>query len=175
MAVLSFEPKTKKFREDRDTFARLIGECITRWAFIDRELFRLCVYALGAHRDRVAIVYYRMQSISPRLSLTDDLLKSKLSPARLKEWDALRKRIYDRLATRNAIAHGPMKMTGTSKRVGKRVVAHYDFSVEPEPFNPKPKAPAQVTATQLRAHFKEAESLISDLRKFLGALGASRG
>jgi hypothetical protein len=33
-------PALKRFRRGHDRFNRLIGECTTRWAFIDAKLFR---------------------------------------------------------------------------------------------------------------------------------------
>jgi hypothetical protein len=58
MAVIKPYPGSKKVHEDEREFARLVGECITTWAFVDREVFRLsgCTSKRQASARRLSII-----------------------------------------------------------------------------------------------------------------------
>jgi hypothetical protein len=131
--IVKLHPQAEEFVEAETAFLRAVGLCITRWAFVDRQLFRLFRIGIGASTHRAAILYYDQQTISRRLSQVDALLKSAFADAQQKEYEAEWKRLRDRmnelLPTRNIIAHQPVQRLGTSD--GKKAVYIYGIYLEP--------------------------------------------
>src|ERR1019366_5285477 len=112
-----------------DEFYMWLGKCIASWSSVENHLFNICTLCLGATAHQSAIIYYRTPTIDSRLSLVDELVKSRM-PAKapgehdhddLKLWDRLRKDIALLLATRNRLAHHPV--------VGKTI---FGRSADPE-------------------------------------------
>ena len=114
MAVIKSYPGSKKVHEDEREFARLVGECITTWAFVDREVFRLFRLHLETTSKRTAVVYYRWPTLAGRADLTDALLKAELSKSCFRKkvatnlqgfkglaWDTCRDRTSTGIARRN--------------------------------------------------------------------------
>jgi hypothetical protein len=102
-------------------FYQRVGQCITEWANVERQLFRLCSFALGTGPERAAIIYYRTPTLDSRLDLVAELIRTKL-PRRIKadgghdhplvtEWTTIIKYVKALLQTRNFIAHQPHKET----------------------------------------------------------------
>lgn len=102
---------------DEKEFLYQVGGAITQWAQIDERLFRICAAVLGANKQHVAIIYYRTPTISARLTLTDDLLKTVL-PQKDKpngghdhpttvSWKSLKDALDGALKIRNQLAHSP--------------------------------------------------------------------
>jgi hypothetical protein len=166
MAVLSFDPKTKKVKQDEKRFLQLIGESITIWSRIDRVLFWICEAALGAQRQQAAIVYYRNNMFSYRLVLTDELVKAATkNKAVLAEWRKITGAIDDNLPIRNAIAHNPPKRTGTSKK--GRAVYLYAIAVEPAELMRGKKKEFDVTPADMRTHIRQVTKLGKRMLRFL--------
>jgi hypothetical protein len=189
MAIIKVHPTSKTIRRDEDIFSRLIGQCITRWAFIDRALFDYCDYCLGGRSALTAVVYYRTPQLSQRLGLVDELLQKLLLfmkghiPTRStvahrrceemsKEWRAIKKRLDNLMQVRNVIAHQPMLRVGTAKKHGRGERAHYFFSIVSEwrDAGARDKKRHVVRVDDLRAHFKAAEKMIGTLTRFLARL-----
>jgi hypothetical protein len=53
---------TDDFLKKQERFFALAGYAITRWAYIDRNLFDFCKFALGTTDHKTAIVFYRTPS-----------------------------------------------------------------------------------------------------------------
>src|ERR1700730_102814 len=96
-----------------------VGHCITAWANVERQLFSLCNFALGAGQERAAIIYFRTPTLDSRLDLVEELIQTKL-PRRMREdgghdhplvteWKTIIKDVKDLLQTRNFIANQPHK------------------------------------------------------------------
>jgi hypothetical protein len=58
-----------------DYFYMMVGRCIAEWAKVDDELFRIFRDCVGPY-EQCAIIYYRTPSLSVRLELTDEIIKS---------------------------------------------------------------------------------------------------
>jgi hypothetical protein len=161
MVVLSFDPKTKQVERDKEIFLRLLGECVSLWAFLDRELFHLTKTALGTDDKRTAIVFYFRQDLTNHLTLVDRLMKHGVSEDHfLHKWRPLHKVITRHLATRSIYAHQPTRRTGT----GKNNRAFYYYSIHIEP-----------AQQQLGGDFKQGlgdkkELLTKDLKKHAHSL-----
>jgi hypothetical protein len=111
--------KKASYPTQHDEFLMWVGFCITAWARVEEQLFKICEACIQARRDRVAIVYYLSPSINTRLKLVDELVRTVL-PKREKTsgahdhsdlvlWDTLRKDIGALLGTRRRIAHHPVR------------------------------------------------------------------
>ena len=170
MAILSFDPKTKQVNRDEETFLRLIGECVSQWAFLDRELFKLSQSALGIDELRAAIVFYSWTNIANHLLLVDRLMKHGLSESHfLDKWRPLRKLIGRHLDTRSIYAHQPIKRTGT----GKKNRAVYFYSIHIEPAEQLIRTGHQglggkneLLAKDLRKHARSLEKLVAEVSRF---------
>lgn len=132
--IIKLHPQPEEYVEAETAFLRAVGLCITQWAFVDWQLFRLFRFGLGASTHRAAIVYYEQQSIGRRrLNSVDELLKSALehrdNERYLEEWRKLQGRMKDLLPTRNVIAHQPVRRMGTSD--GKKAIYIYGIYLEP--------------------------------------------
>jgi len=102
-------------------FYQAVGRAITEWAQIDGELFQISANILQANLRHTAIVYYRLQSLDQRLTLTGDLVatvfhepekKSGGHPHDLqKSWETLASETRNELQTRNQLAHSPTALT----------------------------------------------------------------
>lgn len=132
-AVIKLHPGPEEYIEAETAFLRAVGLCITQWAYIDRQLFRLFKFGLGAEDVRAAIVYYEKNSIGRRLDHVDSLLKNILkndaSKSFISRWQMLRTHIRKLLPTRNIIAHQPVRRLGTSD--GEKAIYIYGIHIEP--------------------------------------------
>jgi hypothetical protein len=79
--IIKLHPEPEEYLEAETAFLRAVGLCVTRWAFVDRQLFRLFRFAIGASTHRAAIVYYEQNTLGQKLRQVDNLLKSCLSGA----------------------------------------------------------------------------------------------
>lgn len=99
-------------------FHMAVGYCITAWADLEEQLFKICAKSLGSSDVAAAVVYYRTPTLDGRLKLCDELVRIVLPPKTQKvggkdhpgvaAWKKLRKRAEDLLRTRSRIAHHPV-------------------------------------------------------------------
>jgi hypothetical protein len=131
--IIKLHPEPEEYVESETAFLRAVGLCITQWAFVDRQLFRLFRFGIDAPTHRAAIVYYEQQSLGRRLNQVDELLKSAFehpdNKALLGEWQRLKGRMNELLPMRNIIAHQPVRRLGASD--GKKAVYRYGIYLEP--------------------------------------------
>jgi hypothetical protein len=150
--------------QDNHAFLRLIGECISLWAFLDRGLFDLTKAALGTDDTRTAIVFYSGRTIDNHLSLVDRLVKHGLSKTNFENsWRPLYKRIVRHLETRSIYAHQPKKRAGTT------------FSIHIEPAERVLGKQYQglggkqeLSERDLRKHARSLGKLVKEVSDFLG-------
>jgi hypothetical protein len=108
MANLS--ERTKK----RKAFFASLGECITAWAAIERKIFDLFQIALGADREKSAILFWAFPTFGMRLSYTSTFVTQCLKTngnkktRAQKHWNALRLDIENIRAFRNKLVHQPI-------------------------------------------------------------------
>lgn len=167
--------------QPKEKFFALIGECVSRWAHVDRYLFEFCSYALKADKNMTAVVFYRSPSIGEHLGLATSLMRLALQEdAFRKRWTALSRDIGNLLPFRNEIAHNPVQSVSNyklqiSETRDKFVLAfsnHYwELTTEPNKLlksgKKKPQRIRQVDLvehhTQLRKIEADASSLLRDL------------
>jgi len=104
-------------REAGREFFEMLGRCISAWATVDDELFRIFRDCLGPY-EQSAIIFYRLPGLDVRLGLTDEIAKSvlpeKMPPSggqdhpSVVRWNALRKEFTDLLTVRRRLAHQPV-------------------------------------------------------------------
>jgi len=170
MAIIKLYPGSKKVQQDQDEFARLIGECIVTWAFVNRELFQLYALHFRGNANSAAAAYFGKRTLAQRLAATEKLLNSELSP-KLHDvrWGPLRKDTYELLAVRSVIAHQPPRRTGTGR--GDRAVYLFAIHIEPAELRSLERVIKKLGKTwlglpDLRAHLLDVESLVQRLRNF---------
>jgi hypothetical protein len=131
--IIKLHPEPEEYVEAETAFLRAVGLCVTQWAFVDRQLFRLFRFGIGASTHRAAIVYYEQNTLGQRLRQVDNLLKSSLSDRTNERYRATWKELYDRindlLPARNIIVHQPVRRTGTASE-GKAIYV-YGIYIEP--------------------------------------------
>ena len=169
MAIIKLNPDPEEFLDAENEFLRAIGECVTGWAFIDRQLFRLYRFGLGAPTHTAAIIYFEQNTIGQQLHHINNLLQAALTQPQYEKFKKLHKKIKDLLPVRNAIAHHPVKRTGVS-REGKAV---YVYAIYPEPYRrhlrKEPKVKELLTE-DLKRHAAEVRGLEVELKTFVRAL-----
>jgi hypothetical protein len=109
------------FHQAGDAFYMMIGQCIAEWASVDDELFNIFQDSVGP-REQCAIIYFKIQSLSTRFDLTDEIVKSVLpKPDRpkkegghdhpsVKAWGIAKGDYQELLSTRSRIAHHPVEI-----------------------------------------------------------------
>jgi hypothetical protein len=131
--IVKLHPEPEEYVDAETAFLRAVGLCVTQWAFVDRQLFRLFRFGLGTSTHRAAIMYYDQQSIGRRLNSVDTLLKSAFehpdNKSWLEEWQQFHARTKDMLPIRNVIAHQPVRRVGQSD--GKKAIYVYGVYLEP--------------------------------------------
>jgi len=171
--AIKLNPEPEEYIAGENAFLCAVGVCITQWAFIDRQLFRLFRRGIGAATFRAAIVYYDQHTISQRLRQVDGLLKELFEPEEHNElrswWDELHKRISDLLPTRNIIAHQPVRRLGTLE--GGKPVYIYGIHIEPYQRYLKKtykgmKGKDMLRTEDLNTHAEEAAELHAELASF---------
>jgi hypothetical protein len=182
-------PILKKFRRGHDRFNRLIGECTTRWAFIDAKLFEICSHCLAAPGTLDSIVYYRTPMLKQRLALVDELLKavarhlqgtvaSNAPVTRRqidelpKQWAAINKKLDALIDVRNVIVHQPMKIWSIKNKEGHPPRHEFLFVISSDINNAMMRNRKQwtVTLSDLQSHFQQSSKMIRTLDLFLGRL-----
>lgn len=176
--VIKLNPGPEEYLEAETAFLRAVGACVTCWAFVDRQLFRLYRLALGAPTHTAAIVYFGQNTIGQRLHQVDTLLKVSFSQPRYEKfkepWHKLYKKVGDLLPYRNAIVHQPVKRTGF-QRDGKAV---YEYAIYVEPYSrhlPRKLKVQELHTEDLKQHAGDVETLEADLKAFVRLLtGAAK-
>src|SRR5262249_16910284 len=105
-------------QQHHDDFLKFVGVCIASWAVIEEILFQVCWSALKVTEERAAIVFDRTPTLSGRLDLTDELVKTILPKAGVgigahdhadvQRWNKLCGDIRKLASIRNQIAHRPV-------------------------------------------------------------------
>ena len=115
----------KQVTRDAEQFYQMIGACITTWANVDEELFRIFRRCVGP-LEQSAIIYFKTPSLEVRRTLTEELVYSVLPKTRsgdqphpsVKAWKEASKSFQELSKIRGQIAHhrmsylvDPMKFT----------------------------------------------------------------
>lgn len=171
--VIKLHPQPEEYVEAETAFLRSVGLCVTQWAFVDRQLFRLFRFGIGASTHRAAILYYDQNTIGRRAGQINNLLKSAFEePGNenwLKAWESLHQRLRDLLPIRNVIAHQPVQRMGTSD--GQKAIYVYAIYLEPYARHLKKRRNVHGDKQSLKTedliqHSNDVAALESDLHDF---------
>lgn len=163
-----------------------VGEAVTAWALIDRDLFALVKSRLGAPAAQAAVVFGRTPQMAAHVALAGELLSVSL-PAEhgaLATWSRLAKRFEKLLPIRNMIAHQPIHYGGRAAvrmdrdehgngvvRLVSETPSEYAYGLSAvAQSRQRPKLPSSLSTADIRAHLKETRRLHSDLTTFRNAL-----
>jgi len=110
------EIESANLRDLCDKFHMHIGYCIAEWAELDERLFLIFQSCVGSP-EQCAIIYYKIPGLEPRLSLTDEIIRSVFPKTERKSgdhtqdyphvvrWSKIKTSIEGLLSTRRRIAH----------------------------------------------------------------------
>jgi hypothetical protein len=169
--VVVISPPPPGEREMIEFFYEL-GGCVNRWAFIDRQLYRLCRFGLQMDARQTAVLYYRQRNFNQHLRFADDALRSILSTEHLEnEWKPIYKKIDDLSHTRNIIVHHPAKRLATHDRTKPVYIYIYSIHIEPAErlLNQDYKGlrgKQELGIEDLRQHALDVEAAEAELRAF---------
>jgi hypothetical protein len=145
--------------EAANRFFELLGRCISAWANVDDELFRIFRDCLGAPYEQSAIIFYRTPGLDVRLNLTSEIVESVLPKTekrsgshlhkRVKTWRNLAASFKSLLSTRRRLAHHPVSF---------RYDAYFSFGGETT-FGNAPLYSGQPINPRLELHVGTHESL----------------
>jgi hypothetical protein len=175
--IVKLHPDPEEYLAAETAFLRAIGLCVTQWAFVDRQLFRLFRFGIGASTHLAALVYYEQNTLGQRLRQVHNLLKSQLSNKGSEQhklrWQTIYTRLNDLVPTRNIIVHQPVRRTGMASK-GKAI---YVYGIYIEPYqrylNKEHKGlrgKQELKTEDLNQHSIEVAALESDLKTFVRKL-----
>jgi hypothetical protein len=175
--IVKLHPDRTDYVRNENEFLRAVGLCVSRWAFVDRELYQifrfgLRLFGLENPTQLASVLYFKQATLDRRIQLADDMMEQVLTPGEYQEhWRPLQKRVREGSLTRNIIVHHPVARTGTSHR-GKAV---YLFSIHIEPFErhylkkeyPGLRGKSKLDVKDLHEHAASVENLAGDLHAFI--------
>jgi len=172
--IIKAFPSPEEYADAENDFLRTLGLCVSQWAFVDRQLFKLFRLGLQAATHRAAVVYYRNKTLSQRIQLVDELLEQNLNSDSYKSsWKPLQKRLDDLVPVRNIFVHHPTRRLHAAKD-GKAV---YLYSIHVEPYErhlkKKPKGlngKTEIDVDDLQRHAESVQGLEQDLEMLVKAL-----
>jgi hypothetical protein len=113
MTEIPVEPPSE-WQATRDRFHMHLGYCVAEWSNLDEWLFQIFQSCVGAP-EQCSIIYYKQTGLEPRLSLTDEIVRSVLPKPQRKSgghqppsvivWNQVKKNIDKLISTRRRIAH----------------------------------------------------------------------
>jgi hypothetical protein len=129
--IIKAFPPPEEYEGAEREFLQALGLCVSQWAFVDRQLFRLFRFCLQTATHRAAVVYYSQRTLGQHVRAVDQLLKESLTPTHYEtDWRPLRGRFEELIAVRNIFAHQPTRRLHTAKN-GKPV---YEYAIHIEPY-----------------------------------------
>ncbi len=186
---------TESLHEKTREFFETLGRCISAWAMVDDELFRIFRDCIGPY-EQCAIIYYRTPGLDLRLNLTDEIVESVLPrPERksgghvhksVKEWKALFNKFKKLLEVRRRLAHHPVSLkyewcyqltedsyglaqlfSGKPPKMGLLPKRIHAIDVgEHERLRKKSGAMQSLTERDLLIHLSSVRTLANDLNEF---------
>jgi hypothetical protein len=158
---------------DEQRFFYLMGFAISRWAHVDRELFRYYRFAIGGNQKAVALTFYDNKTIGSHLAMVDALLKISLPNLLWDQWEGIYKEIRALLPIRNALAHDPVSAVisvavqlskdRTASTTRELSISHRS---EKDALNPKRDSSKPITETELLAHIHRVIALENKMYAF---------
>jgi hypothetical protein len=138
-------------------FFETLGRCISAWANVDDELFRIFRDCIGPY-EQSAIIFYRTPGLDVRLALTEEIVLSVLPKTEkrsgahphvsVKAWNKLAAHFRELLSTRRRLAHHPVSV---------RYDRYFQFGVTP--FGTAPFYSGQQLDPHIEIHVGDHERL----------------
>jgi hypothetical protein len=148
-----------------------LGNCVNRWAYVDRQLFHICRFALKVDDRQASLFYYKDRSFDNRVRFVEEAVRILIDPPIFGHfWQPLRKKMKDLVATRNIIAHHPAMRYAAAKD-GK---PYYEWSIHIEPYErllgrdyPGLMGKDAIRVDDLKEHAAAVDKLYIKLSEFL--------
>jgi hypothetical protein len=161
-----------------------MGFAISRWAYVERDLFEVFRVLLGSNLDeKAAYLFYASTSINHHFEMTSGLVEMSANPKQKKVWKKIAQLFKDNIALRNRLAHDPaaqiVSAVGYAGSTGSRT---QPLTSPPPPAwelhreSAKPKKPGDtqpVTIARIKKHIEEVEKLKTALEMFRAGLSAT--
>jgi hypothetical protein len=147
-----------------------LGFAISRWAFVDRDLYYIFRAMIAGNSDAVAaFLFFKMTTIADHFDATDALIKFRYPhPAeRAKEWEGIKKLFKDNISFRNRLAHDPVTQIVSAAGGSPAPVPAPKWELHIETAKPKkPKDDAPITIDRIISHIEAVKKLEAAIGKF---------
>jgi hypothetical protein len=150
-----------------------LGFAISRWAYIDRDLYHIFRAMVGGNSDATAAyLFFKWTSIADHFDVTDALVNVRYpnSVKRAKEWSAIKRLFKDNINFRNRLAHDPVTQIVSAAGGSPAVVPPPQWELHIETAKllrpKKPNDDKPITIERIIEHIGEVEKLQVAIGKF---------
>lgn len=161
-----------------------LGYCITEWASVEDQLFRICLGVLKAPETQAAIVFFRTPTMETRLQLIQELLEAIIpAPERkngghphadMDKWKIISKTFADLVPIRNRLAHDQVRRTdiylaeeGEDVSGREPIGSWFEIGQSPhKELRPRIDRKDDLLVGDLRAHRNLVRGLVDSLSSF---------
>jgi hypothetical protein len=151
-------------------FTSLIGEAITLWALVEKNLNDAAVsFVHEDDRDSISIGFFKLEGFKAKLTFADGVVTSKLAAEHFEAWTKLVDRLDVKSRSRNRIAHFPVGMYVDAKE-GRRVTMGPWTILTPVDPRQTPPKPTIIAASDLLKIVEEFAALSNALENFVARI-----
>jgi len=167
-----------EYDKSKQFYARL-GFCISRWAYIERELYQISKWALGCSDTLATYVFYQWSSFENKIKYVDGLLERAASKQARSEWKGLNSNIKALAIDRNFIVHQPAAVAShhrinISTGAVESELEQHIIRTEPLEVRAGKRKDRVITSDDLVKHIIALNALSRHLVDFSGRLLRSR-
>ncbi len=176
------EPVSEWRTRMREFYGR-IGYCVTRWAYIERDLCALTKWSLAANDPLAAFVFHQWSSFDNKLSFVDGLLARTASAPFKPKWRAIHTQIKALARDRNFIVHQPPLQSGSATfsvsletqeaTMLERSEPQWLLRTEPLEIKAGKRQAREFTESELVTHGKALDDLLWQLHSFSTEIACS--
>jgi hypothetical protein len=154
-----------------------LGFAISRWAFVDRDLYYIFRAMIAGNSEVVAAyLFFKSTSIADHFIATDALVNVRYPhpKKRAKKWTGIRKLFNDNISFRNRLAHDPVTQIVSAAGGSPAPVPAPKWELHIETAKllrpKKPDDDTPITVDRIISHIKEVEKLQVAIGKFRNPL-----
>ena len=168
--------------DDARLFYAKVGWCVTQWAYIERELYLISRWALGANDTVASFVFYQWSSLENKLAYVDGLVARTAQKAHRGTWASIAKKIYTLKGDRNFLVHQPavfttsvnVHLTPTGFGGGEVTGSGWEISTEPFQVVAGARKQRSISLFDLTKHQDELDVLAGEIAVFTREISRSR-
>jgi hypothetical protein len=160
--------------EERE-FYEAVGRAITNWANLEDVLFSITHEILNCTEEQAAIVFYQHNTLTGRLTLTHNLVRSHFPEKeddaqpdiRLTQWSDLYAKVRNLISFRNDLAHhsvGPILAVDENNEFKITPASHKTYAAQ---LTKKDMSAHIHCIADVREHMLVVSNLVQDFRNFL--------